>query len=135
MWKKSSAIFEIANKTGNPDLLRLCLDTNVWISAFLTRGGTCEKLVRSPINENLSFIASQPILDEVEVVLSRKFRIPNEVVENRIRYIVRNSLLVTPEEHLVVVKSCEADNRILECAMAGRASYLVTGDRSHLLPL
>ena len=29
----------------------------------------------------------------------------------------------------------EADNRILECAVASSADYLVTGDRRHLLPL
>ncbi len=39
------------------------------------------------------------------------------------------------EESISVVKDNEADNRILECAVAARADYLVTGDKEHLLPI
>ena len=28
-----------------------------------------------------------------------------------------------------------SDNRVLECAVAANADYLVTGDRRHLLPI
>jgi len=42
--------------------------------------------------------------------------------------------LVDPQERLSIVREDEADNRILECAVAADADALVTGDR-HLLRL
>ena len=36
---------------------------------------------------------------------------------------------------LAVITAKESDNRILECAVAGQAAFIVTGDRKHLLPL
>ena len=34
-----------------------------------------------------------------------------------------------------VIESGHPDNRVLECAVAASADYLVTGDRRHLLPI
>lgn len=43
-------------------------------------------------------------------------------------------LLVAPDFVLDVVKDDPDDNRVLECAVAGKADYIVSGDR-HLLKL
>jgi predicted nucleic acid-binding protein len=43
--------------------------------------------------------------------------------------------LVEPTERITLVTAKDDDNRILECAVAARADYLVTGDKEHLLPL
>jgi predicted nucleic acid-binding protein len=51
-------------------------------------------------------------------------------VENAVREV---AILFEPETELSVVPD-EPDNRILECAIAARASAIVTGDR-HLLRL
>jgi putative PIN family toxin of toxin-antitoxin system len=116
-------------------LLRLVLDTNVWISAFLTPGGLCEKLVRCHNRENLRFLTSRHILKETEEVLIQKFKMPVAMAEEHLKYVIRHAQLVEPTEKIKAIPTCEADNRILECAVAGRASYLVTGDKNHLLPL
>ena len=34
-----------------------------------------------------------------------------------------------------MIEGGHPDNRILECAVAANADYLVTGDRRHLLPI
>ena len=47
----------------------------------------------------------------------------------------RMATLVEPGERIHLVEAMDDDNRILECAVAARADYLVTGDRQHLLPL
>ena len=49
-----------------------------------------------------------------------------------IRFLAR---LVRPTERLTVVTANDDDNRVLECALAARAEFLVTGDAQHLLPL
>ncbi len=38
-------------------------------------------------------------------------------------------------ERLNVITANDDDNRILECALAARAEFLVTGDKRHPLPL
>jgi uncharacterized protein len=134
MWKPWSGTS--ANPRGRRlRLLRLALDTNVWISAFVTPGGMCEKLVRSHYRENLGFLTSRHILEEIEQVLAHKFEMTGPMVEERLKYVIRHARLVEPARNIAAVRGCDADNRILECAVAGRASYLVTGDRNHLLPL
>lgn len=45
------------------------------------------------------------------------------------------SHLVVPAFTLAVITAKESDNWILECAVAGGADLIVTGDRKHLLPL
>ena len=43
-------------------------------------------------------------------------------------------ILVSPTETVNGIKH-GPDNRILECALAGKADYIVSGDKKHLLPL
>jgi predicted nucleic acid-binding protein len=43
--------------------------------------------------------------------------------------------VIDPEISISIVKRNDADNRILECAIAANADYIVTGDRRDLLPL
>ena len=40
-----------------------------------------------------------------------------------------------PAGEIHVIEEKETDNMILETAIIGKARYLVTGDRKHLLPL
>ena len=43
--------------------------------------------------------------------------------------------IIEPQRLPEVIEGDHADNRVLECAAAASADYLVTGDRLHLLPL
>ena len=45
------------------------------------------------------------------------------------------SRLVVLRQRVQVVANDPADNKIIECALAGAATYIITGDRRHLLPL
>jgi predicted nucleic acid-binding protein len=47
-------------------------------------------------------------------------------------WLVLFSELVNPKKRLQVV-DYEPDNRILECAEAGEADFIISGDRKHLL--
>jgi len=116
-------------------LYRLVPDTNVWISAFITPGGLCDKLVPARGHDDLRFLTSRYLLKEIEEVLHRKFEMPGPVVEARLKYVIQHTQLVESKLVLSVIPACEADNRVLECAVAGRAHYLVTGDKGHLIPL
>jgi predicted nucleic acid-binding protein len=75
------------------------------------------------------------LLGELERVLAGKFRHTTSEVRQRVAAIRRTATLVEPGERIHLVEAMDDDNRILECAVAARADYLVMGDREHLLPL
>jgi uncharacterized protein len=120
--------------------LRLVLDTNIWVSAFLTPGGMCEKLVRAHHPGHLQFLVSKFILREIGEVLGEKLGMPASLVDKHLKYVIRHSLLVSscrPSEAASRGRLLPAQIHweSVECAVSGRASYLVTGDKSHLLSL
>ena len=43
--------------------------------------------------------------------------------------------MIKPERRISIIKQDEDDNRILECAIEGKAEYIISGDEHHLLPL
>ncbi|RLE06552.1 hypothetical protein DRZ78_04515, partial [Candidatus Aerophobetes bacterium] len=42
---------------------------------------------------------------------------------------------VQPKTKISAIKQKEDDNRILECGVEGKAQYIISGDKRHLLPL
>lgn len=81
------------------------------------------------------FYISPFILGEVGGVLIRKFGWDKERTAQAIRVIENAATVIEPERLTRVIGGGHPDNRVLECAVAASADYLVTGDRRHLLPL
>jgi uncharacterized protein len=77
---------------------------------------------------------SPAILDEIVGVLTRKFHWSAARVREARAAIRDFTTVVHPRESVSVVAGDEADNRILECALAAGAALIVTGDH-HLLEL
>lgn len=66
---------------------------------------------------------------EISAVLRDTFAWPDEMVTRRAKVLVRLAELVTPTLTATVFTGpLEADNRILECAVAGKADLIVSGD-------
>jgi putative PIN family toxin of toxin-antitoxin system len=79
----------------------------------------------------LQLIVSQSILEEYDGVLSRgKFAIGRRQVARSLRLIRKAARLVRPLQKLNIAHD-PTDNRFLECAEAGKAEYLVTGNKRH----
>lgn len=75
-------------------------------------------------------------LNEVEGVLVNKFGWARErAKEAKEALRSLSTVVVDPEASISIVKSSEADNRILECAVEARADFLITGDKRHPLAL
>ena len=91
-----------------------------------------QRLFRHPAVE---LISSSFILKEFERVLVGKLDFSHEEAEFACRTLRQMAAFVEPIERIKVVKEKDADNRILECALAAEAQFLVTGDTKHLLPL
>jgi putative PIN family toxin of toxin-antitoxin system len=109
------------------------LDTNVIVSALLFTG-TSSKLVSLWQSGSISLLLSRDILDEYLRVLSyRKF----ELSEEEIKEVIQEEILpyaevVKPRRHLRVVQRDPADNKFLECAVAGKGRVIISGDKDLL---
>jgi putative PIN family toxin of toxin-antitoxin system len=88
--------------------------------------------LRRLIEEHDQLVISRPILDEMLGVLARKFSRDAEEMAHVAVFLSNLAISVRPRRRLQVVKD-EPDNLILECALAGRAQVIVTGDRALLV--
>ena len=114
--------------------MRVVLDTNVIISALNFPGN--ERLVLElALRGRFEFYLSLFILEEIAGVLRRKFGWEEERTSQAIRVIENAATVIEPPRLAEVIEGGHADNRLLECAVAASADYLVTGDRRHLLPI
>ena len=114
--------------------MRVVLDTNVIISA-LVFGGKPRSILQRIMRAEVDLTPSEPIVEELTGVLRRpKFGFPPEVIRATVGELTSLGDMVKPVGSIDEIPEDAADNRILECAAAGHADYIVTGDH-HLLQL
>ena len=114
--------------------MRVVLDTNVIVSGLNFPGN--ERLVLElALRGRFELCLSPFILDEIAGVIGRKFGWDEERSSQVLRILGDAATIVEPQRLPGVIEADHADNRVLECAAAVSADYLVTGDRRHLLPL
>ncbi len=113
--------------------MRVVLDTNVLISALLFTGAP-SGLVPLWQSGAITVLLSRAILDEYLRVLSYpRF----QLTEAEIRALVEEELLpyfevVSPKKRLRVIRRDPSDDKFLECAVAGKADVIVSGDNDLL---
>ena len=111
--------------------MRVVFDTNILVSAIAFPGGRGEAALLRIIEAKDRLLVSKPILDELLSVLARKFaRDPEELAPVAV-FLDSVSLRVKPRGRIRVLED-EPDNRILECAVGGKADAVVTGDKALL---
>jgi putative PIN family toxin of toxin-antitoxin system len=111
--------------------VRVVFDTNIFISAFVMPGSLAEKAILKIIEEEDVLLISKDIIGEVLSVLSRKFGRDREGLSHVAVTLSDLAELVKPARRVAVFKD-EPDNRILECALSGKADLVVTGDKKIL---
>ena len=117
----------------NPEV-KVVLDTNIYISAILF-GRKPEEIRKLSQEGKIELLVSEAIIAEVAEVLRKKFDWESWQISQVIDEIRETAILVIPNQTLSVIKKDEDDNRILECAVEGKAHYIISGDKRHLLPL
>jgi putative PIN family toxin of toxin-antitoxin system len=111
--------------------VKVVFDTNILVSALVFPGGRGEAALRRIVEEQDQIVISKPILDELLGILGRKFARDAEELAHAAVFLSELGTMVKPRQRLRVVKD-DPDNRILECAIAGRADAIVTGDKALL---
>lgn len=112
---------------------KIVFDTNVYISAFLTKNGRAEEAYLLAVKGKFQLYTSVPIITETASKLRTKFSWDDEAIKKAVRHVGSVATVVKPTVKLDILAD-EPDNRILECAKAAEADFIVTGDK-HLLVL
>jgi putative PIN family toxin of toxin-antitoxin system len=114
-------------------MLRVVADTNILISALMF-GGLPGMFLDLAILRSFVLVTSPILLDELDEKLRLKFKVSaKDAVLVRAK-LEANSEVVKPEMRLTVIAEDPDDDRVLECAVAGKAAFVLSGDR-HLLKL
>src|SRR5205823_10636562 len=114
-----------------PLKVRVVLDSNIVVSACLTPQGASATIVELALLGYFTLCISQEVLSEYQEVLARpKFSRELERIKTVLEGIEETSAVIVPRQRLTL-SSDEEDNRLLECAQAAKADFLVTGNRKH----
>lgn len=115
-------------------MLTIVFDSNIYISAF-NYGGIPFQLVVLALQGEFKLFISEEIITEVLAVSAKKFKYNQQRIKRLDVYLRDIARIVHPSLTVTKIKGWAADNRILECAFAAKAHFLVTGDKKHLLPM
>jgi len=121
-------------------MLRVVLDTNVFVSSLLSTQGLPAQVLDAWREGRYMLVASPPIIAEIVEVLespriSKKYFIRQEDIQQLVDLLKRDAILVPGRA--VVKGSVPQDPRdeiFLACAIDAKADCIVSGDR-HLLGL
>ncbi len=111
--------------------MRVVFDTNIFVSALVFPGGRAEAAMHRVLDGHDTLLLSPPILGEVLRVLGEKFARDKEEL-SRVAVLLGDLAAVVRPKRSIHVLADEPDNRILECAVAGHADRIVTGDKGML---
>lgn len=118
--------------------MRVVLDTNVWISSFITPTGA-PAAVLSYLSDHV-LIASEEMLEEIQRVLqynriATRYNLTPEKVSAYLANIREKVELISADlPDSPIVEADPSDDKFLVCAVKGKADCIVSGDR-HLLHL
>jgi len=106
--------------------VRVLLDTNVLIAAFLSRGKCSDLLEHCALHHDL--VSSRPMLEEFHRCLLDKLKIPPAVALEATRMVASRMEAVRPIRLSEPVCRDPDDNIVLATALSGRCHSIVTGD-------
>jgi putative PIN family toxin of toxin-antitoxin system len=106
--------------------MRVVLDTNVIVSAVIA-GGTPLAVLLLAVRGEVTLITSPFLLGDLRRVLCTKFSAETARTDAFIARLKERAHIVHPKDTVSILDD-DPDNRVLECALAGEASIIVTGD-------
>ncbi|MCK4557958.1 MAG: putative toxin-antitoxin system toxin component, PIN family [Candidatus Aminicenantes bacterium] len=110
--------------------MKVVLDTNVIIASFASRG-LCHSVFELCL-DRFEIIISSYLIDEVQTNLSKKLKLPLELIRDIIDFLSENATLIGVDEAPPDVCKDPEDARLLVLAQKSGAPYLITGDKDLL---
>ena len=117
--------------------MRVVLDTNILISALITRDTPPDRLYRAWLRGDIELVTSDAQIAEVAAVLARPriCRLVDADQASAILESIATRALILDSLPVVYISPDPADNPILATAIAGRVDLIVSGDKKHVLML
>lgn len=121
-------------------MLKVVLDTNVFVSSLLVRQGLPARLLNAWRERRYLLAISPAIIAEIEATLCyprirRKYAITDEDLSHLRVLLERDALLVPGDLDVSgAIPDDPADEKVLACAIEAGADLIVSGDH-HLLAL
>jgi len=91
--------------------------------------GKPEKAYHSALKGIFILVTSPAIIAETARKLREKFFWAEERILQKVKEMARKSEIVQPRAIIDAIKDDESDNRILECAVEGKAKLIVSRDK------
>ena len=91
-------------------------------------------ILKLALDRRFTLVTSKPLLDELDEKLREKFGVSTQDAAAIRVKLESVAFLVDPDFVLNAVPDDSDDNRVLECAVDGKAECIVSGDR-HLVRL
>lgn len=119
--------------------MRVVLDTNVWLSGTFWEGEAF-KLISTIQRRKIEVVITKKILLEIVEVLNKEAKFQKFIknrkiaIEDLLRTITFLSKLVDSKTKLNIIKEHSSDNKFVECAIDGKAEFIISYD-NHLLKL
>lgn len=113
-------------------LLRVLVDTNIWISSFINPSGSPARALSLLADERYVLVTSEPLMTEIENVLARprirrSIQLPDDDIASILRRSQKSAIVVNPSGKLRLCRDPK-DDILLETAILGNADYIVSRD-------
>lgn len=116
-------------------MIRVVLDTNIVVSALIKQGSIPEAVFNISIGHpKVQLCLTKDIADKYKTVLSYgKFKkyLRQDSIEQALQAIKQAATMIKPRSAGIPKLSDPDDEKFLACAIAARASYLITGNTKH----
>ncbi len=110
--------------------MKIFLDTNVLISAFLSRG-LCAEVFRYVIEAH-ELIVGEAVISEARRVLADKFDVPQTIIQEFEALLRKHTVVPIPKSLPSFPLRDETDIPILASAIAAKSEILISGDKDLL---
>lgn len=116
--------------------VRALCDTNVLVSAFIA-GGPPSRVIEAAIDGRIELVLADPVLDELERVLTVKLGFAPERVSEITALLIDVSAarIGTPAGEVAAITGDPDDDVVLACGVNADVHVIVSGDRRHMLPV
>ena len=107
--------------------MKVFLDTNVLVSAFITRG-LCAEIFRIILSEH-DLILCTHVLNELKDVLSRKIDLPHKQITSILQYLRTFDIVSNHTPPIKIKLRDENDIPVISAALNSLSDIIVTGDK------
>lgn len=119
--------------------MRVVVDTNLIVNSIISNAGAAAEVMRRWQARRFELLVSAPKLAEYRRALAytrvrSRHKLSDAMLDRFVSDLAGYATVVEPQESIAAVAADPDDDKFLECAVAGRADYLVTRD-GHLLAI